>query len=404
MMWRTACAGLLLVLMGVGPAMAGAIAVLQHQPGDPSRPWTWAVISSKLDLISKTGFTAILLSPHQKSCGGNKSLGYDPYDYTSFESAHGTEVELRALIKKAHVLKIQVYADMVLNHMCAGINYRYPRFTKEHFHTLGKIQDFNNQNEVENGALIGLDDLRQEMPYVRGELWKFILKTKDVGFDGYRWDAAKHVPRWYWRDHVLLNPIGRGAYNFGEVYSGDYDYLFSYISLGMAVTDYPLYFQIRDNFRAGGSFYRVNGAGIAVRDGLKALTFVENHDVGPPPYRRLAQAFIAVYPGYPAYFNVLLPDQWLENVVWLQNHLAAGAGDYQQRYVERDVLIFTRGDRLLAGFNKSTSWTNKWVQTPWKNATLHDHTGHVMDEVTDNSGRVEVWIPPMGYIVMAPMR
>lgn len=37
-----------------------------------------------------------------------QSLGYDPYDFRSFGSAHGTEMELAELIRKAHALRIQV--------------------------------------------------------------------------------------------------------------------------------------------------------------------------------------------------------------------------------------------------------------------------------------------------------
>ena len=301
-------------LLVAGPARAGTLLILQHQPGDPSRPWTWRLIIDHLPMIRAAGYTAILLSPHEKACGGNLSLGYDPYDFRSFDSAHGTEQELAELIRKAHALGIQVYADMVLNHMCTN-NFKYPHFSKRDFHTFGKIQDWNNQWQVENGALTGLEDLKQESPYVRGELWNFLVKTNNMGFDGYRWDAAKHVPHWYWSDHILPNIKRWGKYSFGEVLSGDQGYLFSYVANGMAVTDYALYFVIRDSFRFGGNLAALDGAGIAGSDGADALTFVENQDSPPPINRLLAYAFIAAYPGYPAFFNVDLQDAALDNLV-----------------------------------------------------------------------------------------
>jgi alpha-amylase len=392
----------LLFAMFAAPAVhAGALVVLQHQPGDPSRPWTWQVIIDHLLMIRAAGYTAILLSPHQSACGGQWSLGYDPYDLRSFNSAHGNEKKLAELIRKAHAQQTQVYADMVLNHMCTN-NFKYPRFSKQDFHNNGRIQDFNNQWEVENGALIGLDDLKHESSYVRGELWKFLVQTNNMGFDGYRWDAAKHVPRWYWSDHILPNVKRWGKYSVGEVYNGDLGYLFSYIATGMAVIDYALYFAIRDNFRFGGNLAALDGAGIAGPDGLNALTFVQNHDVEPPPNRLLAQAFIAAYPGYPAFFNVNLRDTALNNLVWIQNTLAAGP--YVNRYKDADTIIFTRGDRLLAGINQRGVWVNHWVQTPWVNMQLHDYTGHVQDERTNESGSVELWIPPQSYVMMAPLR
>src|SRR5262249_27160369 len=148
----------------------------------------------------------------------------------------------------------------------------------------------------------------QESPYVRGELWNFVVKSNNLGFDGYRWDAAKHVPRWYWSGHITPNVRAWGKYSFGEVLSGDQAYLLSYVATGMAVTDYVLYFALRDNFRFGGNLAALDGAGIAASNGPSALTFVQNHDVGPPVNRLLAYAFIAAYPGYPAFFDVDLRD------------------------------------------------------------------------------------------------
>jgi alpha-amylase len=352
-------------------------------------------------MVRAAGYTAILISPHQRACGGQQSLGYDPYDFRFFESAHGTEAELAELIRKAHGLGLEVYADMVLNHMCIN-NYTYPRFSRNDFHTFGAIQNWSDQWQVENGSLVGLEDLAQESSYVRGELWGFLVKTTNLGFDGFRWDAAKHVPQWYWKDHILQAVRGWGKYNFGEVYDGNRDYLMSYVGIGMAVTDYALYFAIRDNFRLGGNLAALDGAGVAGVDGPNATTFVQNHDVGPPANRLLAYAFIAAYPGYPAFYDVDLRDDAVNNLVWIHNTLAVG--DYVNRYKDADTIVFSRGDQLLAGINQRGSWVSRWVQAPWANTRIHDYTGHVEDERTSENGWVELWIPPQGYVMMAPLR
>jgi alpha-amylase len=278
----------------------GTLIALQHEPGDPDRQWTWAKIMQNLDRIKAAGYTAILISPHQSACGGR--LGYDPYDFRVFNSGHGTADELALLVQKTHAAGLQIYADMVLNHMCPNRNFTYPRFQTEHFHRFGGINNWDDQWQLENGSLFGLEDLSQESPYVRGELWEFLVKTNNMGFDGYRWDAAKHVPRWFWKDHVVNNVNAWGKYNFGEVYDGSIDYLLQYVETGMAVTDYNLYFAMRDNFRFVGNLAALDGAGLAAVNGPKALTFVENHDVDPPPNRLLAYAFLAAYPGYPCFF------------------------------------------------------------------------------------------------------
>ncbi len=389
------------LLVVVNPAHSGAIVVLQHQPGDASRPWTWRMIIDHMPMIRDAGYTAILLSPHEQACGSDKSLGYDPYDFRSFKSAHGTEKELTELIRKAHALQIQVYADMVMNHMCTN-NFTYPHFSKRDFHTFGKIEDWNNQWQVENGSLSGLEDLKQESPHVRGELWAFLVKTNNMGIDGYRWDAAKHIPRWYWKEHVLPNVKKWGKYSFGEVMSGDLGYLSPYIVTGMAVTDYALYFLMRDNFKLGGNLAALDGAGVAGVNGPNALTFVQNHDVDPPVNKLLAYAFIAAYPGYPAFFDVNLQDAVINNLVWVQNTLAVGP--YANRYKDADTIIFTRGNHLLAGVNQRGDWVSHWVSTPWNNTQLHDYTGHVGNEETNAEGWVELWLPPQSFVMMAPLR
>jgi alpha-amylase len=388
-----------LVLGSSNPVEAGALLALSHKPGDPTRNWTWVVITRNVPQIREAGYTAILISPHQAACGGALSVGYDPYDFRRFDSAHGSEQELAALIRKAHANGLQVYADMVLNHMCTN-NFSYPRFGRDHFHHFGKIIDWNDQWQLENGSLHGLEDLKHESSYVRGELWKFLVKTNNLGFDGYRWDAVKHVPRWFWKDHVVNAVNGWGKYNFGEVFDGNVEYLSRYVETGMAVTDYALYFTMRDAFRFGGNLAALDGAGLAAVNGPKALTFVENHDAEPPVNRGLAYAFIAAYPGYPSFFNVSLDDRTISNLVWIQNTLAQGP--YVNRYKDQDTLIFQRGDRLLAGINQRGEWVSKWVQTPWVNTRLHDYTGHVNDAWTNDAGFVEVWMPPVGYVMLAP--
>lgn len=191
-------------------AYAGAILQLYHDPQNPQFSWSWKTISQKLDNIKAAGFTALLISPHQAACGGKQSVGYDPYDFRSFDSAHGTGEELGELVKKVHRYGLQIYADMVMNHMCSN-NFNYPRFGSNDFHHSGSINNWGDQWQVENGSLFGLEDLAQESSYVRGELWKYLVKTNNMGFDGYRWDAAKHVPKWYWKDHIVNNVNAWGS-------------------------------------------------------------------------------------------------------------------------------------------------------------------------------------------------
>jgi alpha-amylase len=114
----------------------------------------------------------------------------------------------------------------------------------------------------------------------------------------------------------------------------------------------------------------------------------------------LAYAFISAYPGYPSFYNVLLNDKAINNLVWIHENLAKGT--YINRYKDRNTLIFERAGHLLAGINQSETWSHQWVQTSWRNMKLHDYSFHVEDKWTNNDGYVEVWIPPMSYVMLAP--
>ena len=378
---------------------AGGLLQLYHDPRNPHFDWNWNKVIANLPKIKASGYTAILISPHQKACGGQWSVGYDPYDFREFNSSHGSHNDLKTLVEKTHQQGLQIYADMVMNHMCIN-NFQYPRFSKDDFHHDGGISNWNDPAQLENGSVFGLEDLRQESPYVRGELWNYLVKTNDMGFDGYRWDAAKHVPKWFWNNHIVPNVNAWGKYNFGEVYDSNIALLQTYVDTGMAVTDYNLYFAMKDAFRFGGNLAVLDGAGFAAVNGSKALTFVQNHDVGPPDDRLLAYAFIASYPGYPLFFDVSLNDPTMNNLVWIQNNLAKGR--YVSRYNDQHTLIYERDHHLLVGINQNGQWANRWVQTSWKNTALHDYTGHVQDVFVNNDGYVEIRLPPFSYVMLAP--
>jgi Alpha-amylase C-terminal len=123
---------------------------------------------------------------------------------------------------------------------------------------------------------------------------------------------------------------------------------------------------------------------------------------GANPWRGVRASLRTSGPSGVGIFDVDLQDAALNNLAWVQNTLAVGP--YTNRYKDADTIIFSRGDRLLAGINQRGSWVNHWVQTPWANTQIHDYTGHVEDERTDGAGRVELWIPSQGYVMMAPLR
>ena len=363
--------------------------------------WNWQAVISHMDGFKAAGFSAILLPPHTATCSGAfGGLGYDPSDFTSFDGGFGTTAELQTIIRLAHTAGIRVYADMILNHMCTKSDYSYPRFSWNDFHHNGPILDWTNTFQREYHDLVGLNDLAQESAYVRQELAIYLQKSNDIGFDGFRWDGVKHIPLWYWREHVLGKVSSWGKFSVGEVYDANHDFLRNYADLGMSVTDYSLYFRMVDAFKFGGDLATLDGAGYAGSDQSKAATFVENHDVPPPANRLLAYAFLATYPGYPFFSHIDLNDAKFKNLIWIHNNFATGR--HINRWKERDLIIFERESNLLVAINQSGDWQSRWVDSSWVSTTLHDYSGQVTNTDTYADRRVLVSVPPMSYVMLAP--
>src|SRR5260370_3788211 len=125
-----------------------------------------------------------------------------------------------------------------------------------------------------------------------------------VGGGGFRLDAAKHVPPFFWNDFFdqAVCHIGSGGttpYSFGEVIAGgsadDLSKLRSYTRKdgfgNRDVLDFPLFFTMRNVLHVTGhvSMRALERATVDIVDGDPndasiALQFVQNHDgIGEPP-------------------------------------------------------------------------------------------------------------------------
>lgn len=400
-------AGLALGAGSTGSAAAvGESALLQfyHTP--------WNEVRNHLGGIADAGFGAIQLPPAQYSKltwadqdGDNHPpLGYQPIDHKNFTSQFGTEGEYKQLIDAAHGNGLDVVADAVINHMAADTAFsEFPHFGYDDFHHNGAIEDYSDDWQVENCDLVGLPDLKQESAYVRGQLKDYVDKYADLGIDGIRWDAAKHVPEWFFSDYANQWAEARGLYRVGEVLQGSVDYCEGYVNTGMSATDYPLYYVMKEDvFTDGGDMRALDGAGLVNRRPFGSLTFVSNHDSDPPQYQKLAYAFILTYEGYPRVYQKDMPywDGDIKNLLWIRNTLSGGAA--LTRHVDQNLYLYEREGNLLVGLNRSDSWQGQWVPTSWTNQTLNDYSGNAGDVTTNGDSWVEVWVPPRGWVCYAP--
>ncbi|MUV90169.1 DUF1939 domain-containing protein [Halapricum sp. CBA1109] len=394
-------------LSGSGAAV-GANAAYQYYHTD------WTQIESDLSTIADAGYDSIQVPPAQKSKLSKSDreyddekwqtpAGYQPINHKSFDSVFGTEAEYASMVQEAHNQGLDVIADAVMNHMAAGVGYdAFPYFSEWDFHNEGAI-DYSDPESVEDGDLVGLPDLKQESSYVRGQLQDYLQKYADLGVDGIRFDAAKHMPEWFFSDYATQWADDNGLYKVGEVLNGDPAVCDGYAQTGMSVTDYPLYYTMKeDAFNQDGDLRALDNGGYVDQNAFGAMTFVSNHDSRPPQYERMAYAYILTYEGYPRVYShrIGVNDGDINNLLWIRQNLAGGPA--VTRHSGRDLYVFEREGNLLVGLNRTGSWKSKWVPTSWTNQTLNDYSGNAGDVTTNSDAWVKLWIPPTGWVCYAP--
>ena len=381
-----------------------------HEPGGPVGDH-WRRIEREAEAISQAGYDAIWVQPPTEPVTP-ESNGYNPRNHLVWDSPLGSEGDFDEMVetlKNARHGEVGVYIDAIVNHMGTknpgGGTYEHMD-SPEYFH-----------HPEEGGRttmqLFNLWDLDQTNETVSRHLRAYIEKIAQKGCAGVRWDAAKHVPQWFFDEY--LNPWvdQHDMFCVGEVFDGNVDFLQSYVDTGMNAFDYPLFFTMQDAFRQEGDFRWLKGViehgdCLLGRDSYHASTFVSNHDESAPPLEQLAYAFILTAPGYPTvYSNHAIEDAgvdfaapWLQNLVWIKKTLAGG--EQFIRHADRDLFVHERFNSLLAGLNKAPEQRTEWVYTSWENETLHDYTGTMGTVQTNHEGWVELTVPAGDWVCYAP--
>ena len=94
-----------------------------YTPADGS---LWNHLKDQADYLASLGITAVWLPPAHKGVDGPKASGYDSYDLYdlgefkqqgSVRTKYGTKEELVNAVKTAKEKGLQIYVDIVVNHM-----------------------------------------------------------------------------------------------------------------------------------------------------------------------------------------------------------------------------------------------------------------------------------------------
>jgi len=278
--------------------------------------WRFADITAQAARIASVGYGAVLISPplYSDENGPEWWQRYQPKDYRLVRSRLGGMSELTAAIKALHDNEVRVYADIVFNHMANEnrpdrLNFpgdaelqRYKDkrgdyekdrlygdldnglFSPWDFHTDGNILDWMNLHESTEHSLSGLPDLELN-PWVVDQQRICLRALNELGFDGYRIDAVKHLPGEHVRQ-VFQTTEMAGKFMFGEALTAnDHEeqlFLWPLVTeTYMSFYDFPLFETLRRAFSPTGSMRELvdpasYGQALPWR---RAVTFGVTHDI-----------------------------------------------------------------------------------------------------------------------------
>ncbi|MDZ8187185.1 MAG: alpha-amylase family glycosyl hydrolase [Nostoc sp. ChiSLP02] len=242
--------------------------------------------------IGKQGYSHIQIPPAQKSNPAPEWWArYQPVDYSIIEG-RGSQEDLKQLINQAHSCDVKVIADVVFNHMAnldGGDDFedltKFPGLIVSEFNSdsnhLGKnpcsinYNDGNRNSEI-NCWLGGLPDLifTSNVKTIHKVYLKNLL---DLGIDGFRFDAAKHIPEDIVKEYIsYVEQQSQGkAWNYLEVIV-DSDTSAENYNWIADITDFTLYNSMKNAFSLGGDLRSLSvSAGI---NDSRSVTFGRNHD------------------------------------------------------------------------------------------------------------------------------
>jgi alpha-amylase len=261
--------------------------------------WTWNAIGRECtDSIGPAGYAWVLTSPPQEHVLGLQWwTAYQPVSY-QVESRLGTRAEYRSMIATCHAAGVKVVADAVVNHMTgqsspgvgwagsAYSHYDYPGLysdTAGDFHHCGltandDIASYKDATQVRFCELVNLADLATETQHVRSTIVAYLTDLRSLGIDGFRIDAAKHMPPDDIK--VIVAQLPPDTLIVQEVIGGSGEPIAPDQYTGNGLVDEFGWGKSMKGLLSGGSLSLFKDVGPAwgLVDSADAVIFVDNHD------------------------------------------------------------------------------------------------------------------------------
>ncbi|MGW1593034.1 alpha-amylase [Streptomyces sp. NPDC002343] len=254
--------------------------------------WNYASVAKECTTaLGPAGYGYVQVSPPAEHIQGAQWwTSYQPVSYR-IAGRLGDRAAFRNMVDTCHAAGVKVVADAVVNHMAAGsgtgtggspyTKYDYPGLYSSYDFDdcTAQVSDYSDRWNVQHCELVGLADLDTGEEYVRKTIAGYLNDLLSLGVDGFRIDAAKHIPAAdlanvksrltdpsvYWKQEVVH---GAGEAVQSAEYTGNGD-----------VQEFRYAYDLKRVFTGEKLAYLKNyGEGWGYLDSSVAGVFVDNHD------------------------------------------------------------------------------------------------------------------------------
>ncbi|MFE4969712.1 alpha-amylase family protein [Streptomyces sp. NPDC056660] len=254
--------------------------------------WKYASVAKECTAtLGPAGYGYVQVSPPAEHIQGSQWwTSYQPVSY-KIAGRLGDRTAFQNMVNTCHTAGVKVVVDTVINHMSAGsgtgtggssyTKYDYPGLYSSYDFDdcTSLVSNYADRWNVQHCELVGLADLDTGEEYVRKTIAGYMNDLLSLGVDGFRIDAAKHIPAEdlaniktrltnpsvYWKQEVIY---GSGEAVQPTEYTGNGD-----------VQEFRYAYDLKRVFNNENLAYLKNyGEGWGYMSSSVAGVFVDNHD------------------------------------------------------------------------------------------------------------------------------
>ncbi|MGW1623112.1 alpha-amylase [Streptomyces sp. NPDC002172] len=254
--------------------------------------WNYGSVARECtNTLGPAGYGYVQVSPPAEHIQGSQWwTSYQPVSY-KIAGRLGDRTSFQNMVNTCHAAGVKVVVDTVVNHMSAGsgtgtggssyTKYNYPGLYSSYDFDdcTSLVSNYADRWNVQHCELVGLADLDTGEEYVRKTIAGYMNDLLSLGVDGFRIDAAKHIPAEdlaniktrltnpsvYWKQEVIY---GAGEAVQPTEYTGNGD-----------VQEFRYAYDLKRVFNNENLAYLKNyGEGWGYMSSSVAGVFVDNHD------------------------------------------------------------------------------------------------------------------------------